>query len=94
MNHNNNLYVCTGRSCCQAGAEQLIEKACKKADEVVACKCLGDCDNPVNIHANGKTVSNVTDVNLFDKIQQVMTQSTPKFGQKEVDITDDFLNDI
>lgn len=79
------IYVCVGQDCRSAGSLTLIEKLKQWAGlnkrAVVPCRCLGACEDPVNIHVNGKRIERVTEDNLFDKIQ---SEQAPK---KKTDVS-------
>jgi NADH:ubiquinone oxidoreductase subunit E len=91
-----NIYICTGRWCHELGAKRIYKKVKQffKKDTTVSveqCRCLGYCEEGVNVMKQGKLYHNITEDNA---IEQLTRTAGKKREMVDSDVSDTFLGDL
>ena len=95
------IYVCQGRSCRAFGSSRILDllksklgyRIPDKKFKVDSCKCTSFCQRAVSVRIGDKIIHDVTEDNVFDKIEDEKEHHNIDPGQRIV-IDDDFLGDI
>ncbi len=90
------IEVCCGGDCIAEGAEEVLRVLEKKYDSAVEpCGCVDQCEKAVNVIVDETQIfSYSTPENIVAKIEQENGGPYCKFISAQLDLSDDFLDDL